>query len=772
MLLVQVAASVQEPALSMQDDLFWLRDDDRKNPDVLKLLQAENEFTKGKTEHLKPIQDRLYQLMVSRMNETDVSVPLQQGPYLHAARTYKGLPYPVHVRVPIPGSTPPPSWFAGDHGEQILLDVNQLAKGTTHCHALPPTPSPCHCAVSFAVDTSGAEHYDIHIKWVAPPAVPGRPVRAAHVESSDTGVIDTILDTGGGWVWGDDRSCGFYTKMDDNDRSFQVWRHVVGTPQEEDTLFLQEDNPSWNVSVGKSESGRFLFLCTGSITANEEFVIDLLPAGMPASGHASSLQATTGAAPSGASVAAAASVSDLRCLSEREDNVRYSAEHVVYPDCSEAWLVLTNRGAAINSRLALAPIDACSANQWVLLTGHRDDVEIESLQVARNMLVLQGRANALPQVWLLPTSQLPAVRDLVLPVPAGGCGGPEEHLAAAASKQAAPAVEIQDSVSAGQSSSGGTLRLWRIHTSDPAYYISPRAPQWEGHTLLYTYTSPTTPTQVLELNLEAAVASVAVQGISCMRDGLPDIAELEAPAQTSVLVKERVVPNFDRTQYKAARITIPATDGTAIPVSLFWRPNALFQPGTAATDGDFVPLILPPSMRAAAEELPHMAPVYLEGYGSYGVANDVYFSANLSALADQGVVIATAHVRGGGECGRAWYERQGKFLTKANTFTDFIDVARSLTERHIAAPQKIVAYGASAGGLLIGNAINRAPELWAGAVGDVPFVDLMTTMCDPSIHLTTEEWLEWGNPNLAVSVTPFPIALPRSTTAFCRAGVL
>jgi oligopeptidase B len=236
-----------------------------------------------------------------------------------------------------------------------------------------------------------------------------------------------------------------------------------------------------------------------------------------------------------------------------------------------------------------------------------------------------------------------------------------------------------------------------------------------------------------------------------MRPGLPNIAELEAPLQASALVKERVVPNFERSAYKAARITIPATDGTPIPVSLLWRPDALKgAQRTSAARSDFVPLVLPPSMKRSKDVLPHLAPVYLEGYGSYGVANDVYFSANLSALADQGVVVATAHIRGGGECGRAWYEREGKFLTKANTFTDFIDVAQGLTDQHIAAPKKIVAYGASAGGLLIGNAINRAPELWAGAVGDVPFVDLMTTMCDPSIHLTTEEWLEWGNPNLEV----------------------
>ncbi len=750
----------------VNDDLFWLRDDDRKDPEVLKLLENENAFTKLKTKHLQQTQDRLYQLMVSRMNETDVSVPRQRGPYLHASRTYKGMAYPVHVRVPVPGDAPPPSWAPGSNGEQVLLDVNELSKGTSHCHVLPPVPSPCHCAVAFAVDTSGAEHYDIHIKWVAPSSVSDAPARAAHVNCSDSAVVDTISDTCGKWVWGDNRTCGFYTKMDEHDRSFQVWRHIVGTSQDEDVLFLQEDDPSWNVSVSKSESGRFIFLSTGSITTDEEYVLDLLPSGMPAEGHVGSEQART-AVLSQHSTAAAAKVSDMRCLSKRELHVRYSAEHVVYPDNSEAWLILTNRGAAINSRIALAPLSSTGPQDWRLLTGHRDDVEIEGVHISRHVLVLHGRADALPQVWLLPTDQLPPVSSLSQPVPAGGCGGPEEHLAAASAASESPSKpEVCDAVQAGKSATGGTLRLWRIPTSDAAYYIAPRAPQWEGRTLLYTYTSPTTPTQVLELDLVSAVASTAVQHISCMRDGLPDIAELEAPAQASKLVKERAVPNFDRTKYRAARVTMPAADGTLIPVSLFWRPDALPSVASASAGDDFVPLVLPPSMRQEADSLPHLAPVYLEGYGSYGVANDVYFSANLSALADQGVVVATAHIRGGGECGRAWYEQQGKFLTKASTFTDFIDVARGLTEQQIAAPRKIVAYGASAGGLLIGNAINRAPDLWAGAVGDVPFVDLMTTMCDPSIHLTTEEWLEWGNPNLKASFSGLCEPYPRPEPHF------
>jgi oligopeptidase B len=143
---------------------------------------------------------------------------------------------------------------------------------------------------------------------------------------------------------------------------------------------------------------------------------------------------------------------------------------------------------------------------------------------------------------------------------------------------------------------------------------------------------------------------------------------------------------------------------------------------------------------------------WTDGYGSYGICIDPGFGEALPnlPLVDRGVVYAIAHVRGGGEMGHhEWYEKQGKYLAKRNTFYDFVDCARALVAEGVAQPGRLTCEGRSAGGLLVGNVVNDAPELFRAALAGVPFVDLMVTMCDPTIPLTCEEWEEWGNPNEA-----------------------
>lgn len=139
------------------------------------------------------------------------------------------------------------------------------------------------------------------------------------------------------------------------------------------------------------------------------------------------------------------------------------------------------------------------------------------------------------------------------------------------------------------------------------------------------------------------------------------------------------------------------------------------------------------------------APALIYGYGAYESCEDPRFSIARLSLLDRGMVFVIAHVRGGGELGRPWYEH-GKLLEKTNTFTDFIAAARHLVEDGVTRPQNLVALGGSAGGLLMGAVANMAPELFAGILAQVPFVDALTTILDPSLPLTVTEWDEWGNP--------------------------
>ncbi len=184
--------------------------------------------------------------------------------------------------------------------------------------------------------------------------------------------------------------------------------------------------------------------------------------------------------------------------------------------------------------------------------------------------------------------------------------------------------------------------------------------------------------------------------------------------------RQPVLGGFDPDDYGQARAWATADDGTRVPVSLVWK-RSFGEPGASPR------------------------PVHLYGYGSYEHSIEPGFSVPRLSLLDRGVVFAVAHVRGGGEMGRQWYE-DGKLQAKRNTFTDFVAVARHLVASGYTTPDRLVAEGGSAGGLLMGAVANLAPELFAGILADVPFVDALTTILDPSLPLTVIEWDEWGDP--------------------------
>ena len=218
-------------------------------------------------------------------------------------------------------------------------------------------------------------------------------------------------------------------------------------------------------------------------------------------------------------------------------------------------------------------------------------------------------------------------------------------------------------------------------------------PDFESDLLRFSYSSLTTPNSVFDYNMKT---------------------------QDMILLKQdEVIGDFNPENYQARRLYATAGDGTKIPVSIVYRKGI-------DPDGS--------------------NPTLLYGYGSYGASMDPRFSSVRLSLLDRGFIYAIAHIRGGQEMGRYWYE-EGKLLNKMNTFTDFNDCARYLIDQNYTSPQNLFAQGGSAGGLLIGAVINMRPELYRGVIAAVPFVDVVTTMLDDSIPLTTGEYDEWGNPN-------------------------
>ena len=218
-------------------------------------------------------------------------------------------------------------------------------------------------------------------------------------------------------------------------------------------------------------------------------------------------------------------------------------------------------------------------------------------------------------------------------------------------------------------------------------------PEMNTTKLRYSYTSMTTPSSVYEFDM--------------------------GTRERALLKETPVLGGFDKTNYVTERHWVTARDGVKVPISLVYRKGTQIDGST---------------------------PCLLYGYGSYGSSMDASFSSDRLNLVDRGFVYAIAHIRGGQEMGRHWYE-DGKLFNKKNTFTDFIDAGEYLIKEKYADPQRIFARGGSAGGLLIGAVINMRPDLFTGVVADVPFVDVVTTMLDDSIPLTTNEYDEWGNPN-------------------------
>ena len=324
-------------------------------------------------------------------------------------------------------------------------------------------------------------------------------------------------------------------------------------------------------------------------------------------------------------------------VAHRAANVEYMVEHH-----DERLFILSNEGA-VNFCLVEAPMTAPGKASWVTALPHRETVKLDGVDAFRHHIVIYEREAGSQQV---------RIRDL------------------------------------------RTGEEYRIAFPEEVYSVHPtRNPEFDTTILRFHYTSPVTPTSVIDYDMETRT--------------------------WTLLKRQAVLGGYDETRYHTERVFAEAGDGARIPISLVYR-RPLEHDGRR--------------------------PLLLQGYGSYGSNYDPAFSSNAVSLLDRGLVVGIAHVRGGEELGRRWYEG-GKLLNKRNTFTDFIAAAEYLVHAGYTSRDRLVASGGSAGGLLMGAVANLRPDLFAAIVAEVPFVDVVTTMLDASIPLTVIEYEEWGNPN-------------------------
>lgn len=578
-----------------EDVYYWLRDDAREDPAMLAYLNAENAYADAMLAPLKPVEDRLYDEIVGRIQQDDSSVPYRDRGYWYYSRFETGKDYPVHARRADGAGVDALSIQAanarGDFsGEQVMLDVNQLADGKDYYAVGDWDVTRDNRILAYADDTNGRRQYTVRFK------------------NLETGEVypDVITGVSANLVWADDNRTLFYVENDPETLlTVRVKKHVLGTPVADDVLVYEEKDDSFYMGIDRTRDDRYIVIGVGSTVSSE---LRYAPAENPET---------------------------FTVLAPRARDVEYDADHY-----GDRWVIRTNADAATNFKLVTAPSDATSRRQWTDLVPHRDDVYIEGYELFDGFTAIEERAEALTRVRVLK-------RD-----------GSDEF----------------------------------VQADEPAYAMglsinSEPDTDW----LRYSYTSLTTPATTFEVNTQTGERRQ---------------------------LKQQAVIGYDPAHYVTERVWTTARDGARIPVSLVYRAG-FERNGTAA--------------------------LLQYGYGSYGASMDPGFSVTNVSLLDRGMVYAIAHIRGGEEMGRAWYD-DGKLLNKINTFTDFIDVTDDLVRRGYAAPDRVAAYGGSAGGLLMGAISNMAPEKYRVILSQVPFVDVVTTMLDPSIPLTTNEYDEWGNP--------------------------
>ncbi|HKN90688.1 MAG TPA: S9 family peptidase [Acidimicrobiia bacterium] len=312
------------------DDYHWLRD--RDDPDVTAYLEAENAYADAVMDPLRPLQERLYAEIVSRIQETDLSVPVPHGPFLYYSRSVEGLQYPIHCRrTPEEGSP-----------EQVLIDENVLAEGHEYCALGAFEVSPDHRLLVWSLDTEGDEDHVLRIRDMEtgedhPEAIPG---------------------TSYGAAWASDNRTVFYTTLDESRRPWRVWRHRLGTDPADDVIVHQEDDDRFFCSIERTRSGGFIVIDLRSAVTSET---RLLPADDPDGTFA--------------------------VLKARQQGVEYAVDHH-----GDRFFILTNDGA-LNFKLVEAPVADPSPGNWLEVLPHSPDIKLEGLAAfARHLVVLERAA--------------------------------------------------------------------------------------------------------------------------------------------------------------------------------------------------------------------------------------------------------------------------------------------------------------------------------------------------------------------------------------------
>jgi oligopeptidase B len=563
------------------DNYYWLND--RNNAKVIEYLEAENAYTESMMKDYKPLEDKIYNEIVSKIKQEDISVPYKLNGYYYYTRYEEGKEYPVYCR----------KKETMNATEEVLLNVNELAKGYTYCKVSDYEISPNNKFMAYGLDTVSRRLYTLYIK---------------NLESGEV-MHFSVPNTTGSCAWANDNKTIFYAQKDTQTlRACKILKHVIDKTSDEDKLVFSENDETYGTSVFRTKSDKYIMLVSFAKTSTEFRFLDADK-------------------PDG----------NFKLIQKREPEHEYIVDHY-----NGHFYIVTNWKAK-NFKLISTLVEKPGKENWTELIPHRPNVYLREMEIFKNFLVISERENGLIKLRIIDWK---TKKDHYLDF------GEETYTAGIG-----------------------------------------KNPEFESDTLRYNYSSLTTPQSVYDYNMLT---------------------------HKKVLKKQQeIVGGFNPNEYQSRLVNSISRDGIKVPISLVYKKGL---------------------------KLDGKNPLVLYGYGSYGISMEASFALSRICLLDRGFVYAIAHIRGGQEMGREWYE-EGKMLKKMNTFNDYIDCAEYLINQKYTSPDYMFAMGGSAGGLLVGAVANMRPDLFKGIVANVPFVDVVTTMLDESIPLTTAEYNEWGNPN-------------------------
>jgi len=328
------------------DEFYWLRN--RDDPEVLAYLEAENAYADAMLAPLLPLRERIFEEIKARVQETDESAPVPEGPWEYTSRTLEGSQYAIQCRRPR---------GRGPDEATVLVDENVLAEGHDYFSLGGFEVAPDHTVLAYSVDFNGGERYTLRFRDLS---------RGADLAD----VVDNVTY---GLAWADDSRTCFYVRPDDAMRPNEVWRHTLGTPATDDVLVLREDDERFFLGIERTRTGRFVLIDASSKLTSEVWFV---PTDAPA------------AAP--------------RCIAARDHGHEYTVEHHWSEERGDRFLIVTNQGGgARNFELVSAPCVDPARQYWTPLVPHRDDVKLDAVSAFAEHLVLSERYNGLDQISVM-----------------------------------------------------------------------------------------------------------------------------------------------------------------------------------------------------------------------------------------------------------------------------------------------------------------------------------------------------------------------------------